>query len=186
MKEMKKIADTIIKHIETEYDCPSRHPELGFKVPVLDLAVWVEEVEVDSQGLDDQELHSRCCSDEICLPIGEPRAAEQPSNSQSYTTPVHRGCAPGRSIHNSSSDTQLIQPLGSQVEYSQPAAMYAPHPTTSCLAPGGIRPLRPCSSASAQSQSQLLATRASEPDGQGVGLLPPGSLDLITFPLKLN
>ena len=48
MKEMKKIADTIIKHIETEYDCPSRHPELGCKVPVLDLAVWVEEIEVAS------------------------------------------------------------------------------------------------------------------------------------------
>ena len=34
MKEMKRIADTIIKHIETEYDCPSRHPELEYKVPV--------------------------------------------------------------------------------------------------------------------------------------------------------
>ena len=123
MKEMKKIADTIIKHIETEYDCPSRHPELEYKVPVLDLAVWVDEIEVASQGLDVQELHSRCCYDEICLPIGEPRAAEQPSNHQSYTTPVHRGCAPGRSIHNCLSDVQLIQSSGSQLQFLQPAAM---------------------------------------------------------------
>ena len=42
MRELKKIADTMIENIETEYDCPSEHPELGFKVPVLDLAIWVE------------------------------------------------------------------------------------------------------------------------------------------------
>ena len=51
MKEMKNIADTIIKHIETEYDCPSCHPELDFKVPVLDLAVWVEEIDIAAQGM---------------------------------------------------------------------------------------------------------------------------------------
>ena len=50
MQVMKQIADTITKHIETEYDCPSRHPELEFKVPVLDLAVWVEEIEVAAPG----------------------------------------------------------------------------------------------------------------------------------------
>ena len=50
MRELKKIADAMIENIETEYDCPSDHPELGFKVPVLDLAIWVEEVEVSSQG----------------------------------------------------------------------------------------------------------------------------------------
>ena len=79
MKEMKKIADTIITHIETEYDCPSCHPELGYKVPVLDLAVWVEEVNVAAPGLEAQQLHSRCCIDDICLPIGDPRPAIQPS-----------------------------------------------------------------------------------------------------------
>ena len=73
MKEMKKIADTITKHIETEYDCPSRHPELEYRVPVLDLGVWVEEIEVASSGLDAQDLHSRCCDGDVCLPIGEPR-----------------------------------------------------------------------------------------------------------------
>ena len=39
------------------------------------------------------------------------------------------------------------------------------------------RLLRPCSSASAQSQSQLLATRANEPGGQGVGLHPPVTIN---------
>ena len=179
MKEMQRIADTIIKHVETEYDCPSRHPELEFKVPVLDLAVWVEEIDIAAPGLDVQELHSRCCDDDICLPVGEPRAAVHPSNLSLYTTPVYRGRVPGRSYHNSSSDAQLIQPLGSQVQSSEPIAesMSAPHPTTSCLAPGCLCPLRPCSSASAPSQSQLLATRTSESGGQDVGHHPPATID---------
>ena len=50
MREMKKIADTMVVNIKTEYNCPSRHPELGHQIPVLDLAVWVEEVEMASQG----------------------------------------------------------------------------------------------------------------------------------------
>ena len=50
MKEIKKIADTINKLTETEYDCPSRHPELGFKVPVLDLAEWVEDFKFPPKG----------------------------------------------------------------------------------------------------------------------------------------
>ena len=87
MKEMKKIADTIIKYIETEYDCPSRHPELEYKVPVLDLGVWVEEVEVDSQGLDVQELHGHCCDDDVCLPIGELSSLQ----TFSLTQPQHTG-----------------------------------------------------------------------------------------------
>ena len=44
MKEMKNLADTIMQNIETEFDCPSAHPELNNKVPVLDLAMWVEEI----------------------------------------------------------------------------------------------------------------------------------------------
>ena len=148
MREMKKIADTIIEHIETEYDCPSRHEELGFKVPVLDLAVWVEEVEVASPGLDDQKLHSCCSGDEICLPLGEPSAHMQPSNHQSYTTPVHRGCNPGRSNLNCLSDAELILSSGSQLQFLQPSVVYAPHPTTRCLAPGGLCPPRSGSSAS--------------------------------------
>ena len=35
MREMKQIADSIMKNIETEYDCPSIHPEFDMKVPVL-------------------------------------------------------------------------------------------------------------------------------------------------------
>ena len=156
MKEMKRIAE----HIETEYDCPSLHPELDHKVPVLDLAVWIEEVEVAARGLDIQELHSCCCDADICLPLGEPRAAVQPSHPSLYTTPVYRGCTSGSQVHS-----------------LQPAAVSAPHPTTSCLPPGCHCPSRPCSSASAQSQSQLLAPRTSEDGGQGVGLFPPVTID---------
>ena len=55
--------------------------------------------------------------------------------------------------------------------------MSTSHPTPSCPAPGCHRPLRPCSSASAHSQSQLLATRTSESVSQGVRLLPPVTTD---------
>ena len=93
MQVMKQIADTITKHIETEYDCPSRHPELEFKVPVLDLAVWVEEIEVAAPRLETQQLHNLCCDDDICLPVGLPRPqpAGHPTCSPHYTPPVYRG-----------------------------------------------------------------------------------------------
>ena len=51
MKEMQRIADNIIKHIETEYDCPSQHPELEFKVSVRDLAMWVEEIDIAAPAI---------------------------------------------------------------------------------------------------------------------------------------
>ena len=70
MMELKKVADSLMENIETEYDCPSLHPELDKKVPVLDLALWVEEVRVPAQGLEGQELHSRCGEGGTCLPVG--------------------------------------------------------------------------------------------------------------------
>ena len=42
MKELSKIADTTIVMLKTEADSPGQHPELNFKVPILDIAVWVE------------------------------------------------------------------------------------------------------------------------------------------------
>ena len=39
MPELIKVADNLMPHIETEYNCPSLHPELGKNVPVLDLAM---------------------------------------------------------------------------------------------------------------------------------------------------
>ena len=178
MKEMQKIADNIIKHVETEYDCPSRHPELGYKVPVLDLAVWVEEINIAAPGLDVQnELHSSCCSDDICLPVGEPRPASNSSfHLPSYTTPVYRGRVPGRSSNNTS-DAQLIQSLRSQVQSLQPSSVFAPHPIPSCLPPWSPLPPRPCSSATAQSQGELLAIRTRKSASQGVGLLSPVTID---------
>ena len=72
MIELKKIADNIMDNIVTEHDFPSNHPELGFKVPVLDLAMWVEEVQIPASGMDSQGLHSRCeKGDRACLPIDE-------------------------------------------------------------------------------------------------------------------
>ena len=72
MVELKKIADTLMEHIETEYDCPSIHPELGNKVPVLDLAMWVEEVPVPAPGLEGHKLHQNCGEGVgQCLPIGK-------------------------------------------------------------------------------------------------------------------
>ena len=138
--------------------------------------MWVEEIEVASHGLDVQELHGSCCDDDICLPIGEPRAAVQPSNLRSYAPPAYRGFASGDPTHHSSSDARLIASLESQVQTSEPAVASrssAPHPTPSHLPSGGLRPLRPCSSATTQSQCELLATRTREVDDQDVGLLPP-------------
>ena len=51
MVELKKVADSLMENIETEYGCPSLHPELGNKVPVLDLAMWVENGEVFARGI---------------------------------------------------------------------------------------------------------------------------------------
>ena len=175
MQVMKQIADTITKHIETEYDCPSRHPELGFKVPVLDLAVWVEDVEVAPPRLETQQLHNLCC-DDICLPVGLPRPhpADHPTCSPHYTPPVYRGGFSGRSINNSALDTQLIQPFGSQgLSLQSDAALSAPHPTPGPCGPGRLCRSRPCRCNIEQSQLAHLAPRASQPRDQDVGLLPP-------------
>ena len=39
MEELRKVADSIIDMFETETDSPANHPELGYKVPILDLCV---------------------------------------------------------------------------------------------------------------------------------------------------
>ena len=72
MEELRKIADSIIPMLKTEVDSPARHPELGFKVPILDLAVWVEEEELPAPGMESRNLHTKCVEGE-CLPIGEPK-----------------------------------------------------------------------------------------------------------------
>ena len=52
MNELKKIADTIQANITTEADFPSKHPELGNKVLVLDLVLWVDDVKIYSTGME--------------------------------------------------------------------------------------------------------------------------------------
>ena len=68
MKEGRKIADTIMTMLKTEEDSPGNHPELGYKVPILDEAMWMENVLVYSQG---QDVHSKCDKDVPCLQIKE-------------------------------------------------------------------------------------------------------------------
>ena len=52
-------------------DFPTNHPELNMMVPVLDLAIWVEEVKVSAPRMDDGKLHTACNEDRPCLPIGQ-------------------------------------------------------------------------------------------------------------------
>ena len=74
MEELRKIADTCIEMLETEADCPSNHPELEHKVPILDLSVWVEKVHLPAPWLErqDGDIHRDCNKEEVCLPIGAP------------------------------------------------------------------------------------------------------------------
>ena len=75
MEELRKIADTTIEMLKTEADSPARHPELGFKVPILDMAVWVEKMLLPAPGLVNENLHTKCQQEQECLPIG-PKVAE--------------------------------------------------------------------------------------------------------------
>ena len=75
MEELRKIADTTIEMLKTEADSPARHPELGFKVPILDMAVWVEKMLLPAPGLVNKNLHTKCQQEQECLPIG-PKVAE--------------------------------------------------------------------------------------------------------------
>ena len=56
----------------TEADCPSKHPGLGQKVPILDLSIWLEETNLPAPWMAGLEggLHEKCYDDETGLPIG--------------------------------------------------------------------------------------------------------------------
>ena len=174
MRELKKIADVMIENIETEYDCPSEHPKLGFKVPVLDLAIWVEEVDISSRGLVLQVLHNSCPEDETCLPIGGPRPPPAQPVISHYTPPVNRGRVEGRSTLITTPDSQLIESSGSSdISLQSDDALSAPHPTPGPCGPGCLCPSRSGRCNIEQSQLAHLATRTSQPRDQDVGLLPP-------------
>ena len=70
MAELRKIADSIITMLNAEEEFPSKHPELNFKVPILDMAVWVEDKQMAAPGMESQNIHSRFAEGE-CLPIGQ-------------------------------------------------------------------------------------------------------------------
>ena len=42
---------------------------MNYKVPILDMAVWVEDMLLPAQGMEDDITHSSCTEGE-CLPIG--------------------------------------------------------------------------------------------------------------------
>ena len=60
MEELRKVVDTVVQMFKTEADSPGKHPELAYKVPILDLAVWVESVQLPAPGMDKEDLHSSC------------------------------------------------------------------------------------------------------------------------------
>ena len=108
MNELQKIGDTMQDNIKTEADFPSKHPELGMKVPVLDLAICVEEVRVHS--LDSDMSHLNC--DEViqCLPVGQKATHDHEEvfthveSSHRMVLKVHlkifiKPCAPQNVIH---------------------------------------------------------------------------------------
>ena len=51
MEELRKVADSVIDMFKTEEDSPGNHHELGYKVPILDLALWVESVKLPAPGM---------------------------------------------------------------------------------------------------------------------------------------
>ena len=69
MTELRKLADSIIPMLKTEEDFPSKHPELNFKVPILDMAVCVEDTKMAAPGMEFENIHSNFVEGE-CLPIG--------------------------------------------------------------------------------------------------------------------
>ena len=60
MEELHKVADTVLETLKTEADSPRHHPEIGHKVSILDLAVWVEKTELSSPRMDCKDLHNSC------------------------------------------------------------------------------------------------------------------------------
>ena len=71
MEELRKVADECIGMLTTEADSTSKHPELGYKVPILDRAVWVEDGRLPAPGMESKhdELHSRFEKSQECLPL---------------------------------------------------------------------------------------------------------------------
>ena len=59
--ELKKVADSLMENTETEYDCPSLYLELSSSSPGPGNVGGG----VPAQGLEGQEMHSRCG-----LPLG--------------------------------------------------------------------------------------------------------------------
>ena len=96
----------------------------------------------------------------VCLPWN-PSLKGHLSSSQSYTAPVYRGIVSG------SQDSHSFQPT------TESPSRSGPHPIPSWLPSWSSFPLRTYSSATTQSQGELLATHASEVASQGVGHLPP-------------
>ena len=75
---------------ETETDSPASHPEVGYKVPILDLSVWVEKVWLPAPGMDSNNLHSSCPADGTCLPLGTPHEQKGEQGMADKDLPARR------------------------------------------------------------------------------------------------
>ena len=73
MEELRKVANSYMEMLNTEAECPSKHPELGYNVPILDLSIWLEETKLPAPWMQGSEggLYEKCNADETCLPIGQ-------------------------------------------------------------------------------------------------------------------
>ena len=56
----------------TEDDSHANHPELYYKVPILDMCVWVEKMWLHAPWMDANNFHTACPAEGPCLPIGTP------------------------------------------------------------------------------------------------------------------
>ena len=90
MEELRKVADSVIKMFKTETDSPGDHPELGYKVPILDMAVWVESTSLPAPGMASQDLHLSCRDSDTCLPIGGHREEMQTQGLGVESSPAKR------------------------------------------------------------------------------------------------
>ena len=69
MEELRKVADSVIDMFKTEADSPASHPELDYKMLILDMCVWMEKQWLSAPGMNAGNVHTACSAEGTCLPI---------------------------------------------------------------------------------------------------------------------
>ena len=75
---------------KTEVDSPANHPELNYKVPILDMCVWVEKMWLTAPGMDANNIHTACPAEGPCLPIGIHNEDTVSQGMEDEATPARR------------------------------------------------------------------------------------------------